>query len=197
MVASAEATQESPAVGEVPKVDVVASLGTSRAIPSPGTSPPRPPGRPPTHGLYSKAAGSDGKRPVRPLDPSEIGKGSTDASSASLSSSDVTSLSESLLEIADEAAQGFLKIQAAKANLAPDVAKPILDSARLGEKRSKWIAKIVPLCLREWGLDGSVSPTGALVSMMGLWALGVWRAGKAISKLAPPKKDDATAPSAS
>ena len=151
-------------------------------------APPRPPGRPPTHGLYSKAAGSDGKRPVRPLTPQEIGQVAPATDAGGLSEADVQSLAAELLAIADEAAAGWLRIQAAKAKVPAAETESIVAASRLGERRTKWMAKLVPLCVREWGMQGQVSPTTAFALMMGLWAAGIWRATMLLQKFSQEEK---------
>jgi hypothetical protein len=158
-----------------------------------GTAPlKKPNGRPPIHGMYSKAAGSDGKRPVRPLTPEEIGKGAVLPDVAGLSESDVQSLASELLSIVDEAAAGWLRIQAQRAEVPEAEAQKIVEASKLGERRTKFMARLVPHCVREWGLQGQVSPTTAFALMAGVWFAGFWRATQLLEKFRKETDPDAT-----
>lgn len=145
-------------------------------------TPPRGPGRPAVHGLYSKAAGSDGKKPVRPPTLGETQSAKPAADSVGLSETDIRELAGELLALADDTAAGWLRIQAFKAGVPQEDADKIVSASRLGERRTKWIAKLIPACVKEWGIEGQVSPTTALVLMVGLWGLGIWRAAVSIGK---------------
>lgn len=194
LLVAAETADPSVALGIVPD-DPGAEMGRKPSgVPAPGkpaAGTPRPPGRPPTHGLYSKAAGSDGKRPVRPLAPEEIGKAAPLVDGGGLSEVDIQNLAGELLNIADETAVGWLRIQAAAAKVPEAEAKAICEAGRLGERRQKFLAKLVPHCVREWGLQGQVSPTTALALMLGLWGAGIWRATVALSKFKAAEEKEA------
>lgn len=203
---SLDLVEKSPAAPSSPVLDFPGTMaggppgGIPLRAPAAGTAaatPPRGPGRPAVHGLYSKAAGSDGKKPVRPPTVAEVERAKPAADSVGLSETDVRELAGELLALCDDTAAGWLRIQAAKAKVPDADAEKIISASRLGDRRTKWIAKLIPACVKEWGIEGQVSPTTALALMVGLWGLGIWRATVALGKYAADEeKDHATRPPA-
>ena len=139
------------------------------------------PGRPPVHGRYSKAAGSDGKhlaalpgeilppiageifQPAEMESPGEI--------SVVIPPDLLSQIVSETLGLGENFAAYKLEAIASKAALTSDEIRPQLDRTRIGDKRKEIIGELTPLALQEWGLDPKLSPTAAIGLMLGPWVL--------------------------
>lgn len=161
------------------------------APPSPVT--PKRLGRPPTHGRYTRAAGSDGKNPVAPAAaPAALQAEGVDPSPGP--DADVSLPPDLLAKVVSEglgAAEAFAagKIESAArmAGLTADEIAPQLDQARIGDKRKQLVGELTPLALQEWGVDPKMSPSGAIMLILGPWAVGAFTSYKTLAALAEEK----------
>lgn len=151
---------------------VAASIGSGSSPSGDGGTAPRGRGRPPIHGLYSKAAGSDGKNPVRqpvggnPVEPPR-------APRPSLPPGLVAKIAKAGAGLADQYGRNKIKAAAIKAGVSESVAAPVIESAALSPEMKELLGELAPHALAEHGLDPSISPTGCMVTIMGMWFLGV------------------------
>lgn len=129
-------------------------------------------GRPPTHGRYSKAAGSDGKNPVPLPGPEPVPAVEMESPVRSLVNIPPDLLSKIVgetLSLGETYAAYKLEAIADKAGLTCAEIQPQLERTQMGEQRKAIIADLTPLALQEWGLDPRLSPTAAIGLMLGPW----------------------------
>lgn len=134
-----------------------------------GEPPKRGPGRPPTHGRYSKANGSNGKNPV-PVAPVQT-DGPADVEGArSILATIPDDLREEitveLLSLAEECGRDQLTPLALQCGLSQEEIESELGKAALGERRKTLVAKLLPHAMREWGWDPKITATGALATLV-------------------------------
>jgi hypothetical protein len=147
-------------------------------------------GRPPVHGLYSKAAGSDGHRPAVLPGPDQVGAAQVEIpgdTRVSIPEDVLSSLVVETLGAGEEFASLKLLQIAGKAGLTPGEIGPQLERARLGDRRKGIIADLVPYALQEWGLDPQISPTAAIGLVLGPWAFASVSAYFTLAGLAAEK----------
>ena len=149
------------------------------------------PGRPPTHGRYSKAAGSDGKNPV-PLPGSDTLPA---VEEQALAQPDVTIPPDLFGKVISEAltlGENFAAYKIGSvgklAGLTAAEMEPHLTQTRLGESRKQLIGELSPLVLQEWGLDPRLSPSVAVGFLLGPVALAAVSAYFTLAKLATEKQ---------
>jgi hypothetical protein len=157
-------------------------------------------GRPPVHGGYSQANGSDGKRRV-PVDfPGEIPPGNAGeiprgalenrpAPRVVVPPDLLAKVIREGLDFGERFAATKLGTVAQAAGLTPDDVAPQLAQAQLGETRKGLVAELTPLALQEWGVDAEMSPTCALLLLLGPWAFGAWSAYGELARLAQEKAE--------
>jgi hypothetical protein len=160
-------------------------------------------GRPPIHGLYSKAAGSDGKNPAPhrvavefPAADGEPPQPAPPENRVSLPPDLVAKVVQEGLNFAESFAANKIQGAALAAGLTPADIGPQLAQTRLGDRRKALIAELTPLALQEWGVDPKLSPSLALALLLAPWAFGAFSAYSELAKLAveKAKRDKATAP---
>lgn len=152
-------------------------------------------GRPPVHGLYSRAAGSDGKHAVAPAGPESGGEAvAGDASPAgpprriTLPPDLFSRFVGCGLSTGEAFAQNELRIVAQKAGLTPEEIAPQLKQAEFDEKTRALIGELSPLAAEEFGLDTSdLKPSTAILVLIGLWAAGPVSAYRKLARLAEEK----------
>jgi len=157
-------------------------------------------GRPPIHGLYSKAAGSDGKNPARPqLATEPLPGGDTLQETAMVTGPvgpsprvtippDLLSkvIAESLT-LAETGIGAALEGQGKLAGLSTEEIAPQLKRAQLGDGRKQVLADLAPYVAMEWGVDVEVSPTIAALLIVVPWAGGAAMAYFTLAGLAKEK----------
>lgn len=167
-------------------------------------SPERPPdlgkrrGRPPIHGLYSRAAGSDGHRPAALGGPDQVGPVEMEnpgEKRVSIPPDLLTQLVGQTLCLGEDLATYKIQAMAARAGLTPGEIAPQLARAQLGDQRKQLVADLTPYALQEWGLDPQISPTAAIGLILAPWTFGAvsayWTlAGLAAEKLSREKARD-------
>jgi hypothetical protein len=122
-----------------------------------GTATPgRKPGRPPIHGLYSQAAGSDGKHPAKgngqeELPPAQV---ETDLPLADLIPPDLfAAVIQETLTGAEAYAQSKIEIVALQAGLTQADIVPQLRQAHLSPAKKELIGRLTPAAAQELGLN--------------------------------------------
>lgn len=83
------------------------------------------------------------------------------------------------------------------ADVPEKLAAPVVESAALNPEMADLFGELAPHALAEHGMDPSVSPTGCMVAIAGMWLLGVQQAVAAMKAASPqpdpqPKAPDAT-----
>lgn len=175
---------------------LVAQVAAEHGAGNPGGAEPVPGkrrGRPPIHGRYSKASGSDGKHAVAspgetPMDPGQVAD--DPAVSFELPADLVRDFVGEGLAVIDDHLAGRLKAIAARNKVPADESAPVIESARLGPVRRDLIATALPHALREHGMNGGISPTACITSLVLVWGLTHIRAVGALGK----KPEETTAP---
>lgn len=178
---------------------------------SPASPPKRPRGRPPTHGLFSRAAGSDGKSRARvapvageplaapgpatlppdggaPLGPPG------DGPRVRLPPHLVARLAKIPWAELDKLGKAWLR---EKSIGIPESLKPEVESlvaaTGFSPDELELLCEITPLVLEEWEVSGGelFTPTTALAILLAFKAVDFWRASRTLEKLAnsqPPPK---------
>lgn len=157
-------------------------------------------GRPPKHGGYSKANGSDGKRRVSVDFPGEGARdNSGEIPAGQLESRPERSvvipadlLSKVIgegLHFVESYAQGKIRTVAQAAGLTDAEIAPQLAQAELGERRKGMVAELVPMAMQEHGMETSMSPTTAILLLMAPWGFGASSAYLELAKLAAEKAE--------
>jgi len=152
-------------------VECGAPTGAASAPEIPG-KPPKRPGRPPIHGLYSKAAGSDGHRPAPlpgsdPVSPAEVEMpGET---RVSVPPDVLAEVLTGALTLGEEFAAWKMQDIASRAGLEPGEINTQLARAQIGPQRREIVSKLTPLALQEWGIDPQISPTACIGITLAPW----------------------------
>lgn len=150
-------------------------------------------GRPPIHGRYSKAAGSDGKNPVpvpgqEPIPtPESVGLAPEPESRVVIPPDLLSEVIRESLTLAETFASTKIESMAHRAGLTQSDITPQLRQAALGDRRKDLVGKLAPLALEEWGLDPELSPTAAIGVLLVPWAFGATSAYWTLAKLAAEK----------
>lgn len=172
-----------------------AETASRHAAEQPGVANPPPvkrgPGRPPKHGRYSKAAGSDGKSPAplsgRPSAAVDDAPGEMPPETPPRPAFPPDLVERAAVEvcgIAEDAATGWLNSKAAKAKLAGPEVSALIESVKMGEGRKKLVGELAPHAVAEMGIDPTLSPTGCITVILGAWGANVYRAAKALESAA-------------
>lgn len=171
---------------------VLAEQVEQTGIPGGPPSPKRI-GRPPIHGLYSQAAGSDGKHPATPAGPEplpapEVAPGTAGPAPRVTIPPDLLAkvVCESLT-FGENAIARALEGQGKLAGLTAEEIAPQLKRAELGEQRKQLVAELAPYAAEELGLDAEVSPCLAICLLVGPWALSATAAYFTLAGLAKEK----------
>ena len=181
---------------------LAAQVATGARTPEPTAPAPQkhPGGRPPTHGRYTKAAGSNGKKPVKfgaaPADtsaapPAAGGSPLPETPLASPASPRVTVPADLLarvvkqaLTVAENVLSNKISAKAIAAGLTDAEIEPQLEQCRLIEAQKDMVADLAPYVLEEWGVDAQVSPTVAVCLVLGPWLYGAVSAYSTLGELA-------------
>jgi hypothetical protein len=148
----------------------------------------RKPGRPPVHGRYSQAAGSDGKHPVTDIGGQEIppAEVETTGNLADLIPPDLlVSVIQETLTTGEAYAQGKIETVARAAGLESADITAQLKQAHLSPAKRELIARLTPLAAQEWGLSlENLSPTAVIAFLIVPTALSATSAYFTLAKLA-------------
>ncbi len=161
----------------------------SRATGSGGTATPgRKPGRPPIHGLYSQAAGSDGKHPAKPdgqeqFPPAQV---ETDLPLADLIPPELfAQVIQETLTTGEAYAQNKIEAVALRAGLTQADIIPQLKQAHLSPAKKELIGRLTPLAAEELGLNiQNLSPCMVIAALLAPTALAATSAYMTLAKLA-------------
>lgn len=150
----------------------------------------RRPGRPPIHGRYSQAAGSDGKNPVPlpgegALEPAQVEPAGP--ARVSIPPDLLSKIVKEALGTAEAFAGSKLEAVALQAGLKREEIAPQLHRTQIPEERKDLVAELTPLALEELGADAKVSPSVAIGLMLGPWVLASVSAYTTLSRLAAEK----------
>src|SRR6266850_809133 len=173
-------------------IEHVESHGTNKGAESPLGSAKRI-GRPPVHGRYSRAAGSDGKNPVPMPGPESLpapevtGLAPEPEARIVIPPDLLSEVVRETLNLAEVFASTRIEAAALKAGLTQGDISPQLRQAALGDRRKELIGKLTPLALEEWGMDPELSPTAAIGVMLLPWAFAATSAYYTLAKLAAEK----------
>lgn len=174
---AAQPSQESPGLG--PADGLAAALavehGAAGTAASPATLPEtfRRRGRPPVHGLYSRAAGSDGKHPVLPPGAEPLSAAEVEIpgdSRISIPKDVLSKIVSQTLGAAESWAGWKITAMAKKAGLTTADISPQLERAQIPDESKQLVAELAPLALQEWGLDPQISPSAAIGVILVPWA---------------------------
>lgn len=169
--------------------------------------PKRGPGRPPKHGRYSRAAGSDGKKPVRlapgdgePLaepGPDPVAPDAGDGGNplgqprlVRLPPALVARLAKIPWAKLDRLGREWLRAKSLKLpdNLRADADK-LIEATGFSEEELEILCEITPLVMEEWELGGGefFTPTTALALILAFKALDIFNAARTLERLAEKK----------
>jgi hypothetical protein len=166
-----------------------AGNGASQAEPAkPGKQ-----GRPITHGLYSKAMGSDGKRPVKapgqgPLDQPKNPVGPAQPARVVIPSELLSKVVKETLSLTENLGHSLIESMGKRAGLTDEDISPQLKQAELGESRKQIVADLTPYMLAEWGVDAQMSPTVAVALILTPWGFGSVTAYLTLARIAEEKE---------
>jgi len=170
--------------------ELVAAVATEHGAGTGAAGAGKPPakgkgGRPPIHGKYSRANGSDGKHAVvlpgeAPVEPVEVVDDLEPE--FGLPPDLVREFVDEGLGEAGEYLRARLESAAKRANIPDDEAEPLIRSASLGETKRRLIAKATPYALREHGIDPQVSPTACIGAVVLVWGIAHLRTMKAFEQ---------------
>ncbi len=156
-------------------------------------------GRPPTHGLYSKAAGSNGKNPVKPAGsapvagvakPVAVLEAPTEAPPRVAIPADLLSrVVKEALTLTENTISNAIEGKAKGAGLTAEEIAPQMKQARLGEDRKQLLAELAPYIAQEHGLDPELSPTLAASLILGPWAFGAYTSFATLATLAKERAE--------
>lgn len=96
--------------------------------------------------------------------------------------------------MADQWGRNRVKAAALAAEVPENLAAPVIDSAALNPEMVELFGELAPHALAEHGMDPSVSPTGCMVAIAGMWMMGVQSAVAAMKEAAPKKEGGTDAP---
>ena len=88
------------------------------------------------------------------------------------------------LNVAEQFASLKLCQIAQRAGLQQKDITPQLAQAAIGERRKQIVADLTPLALQEWGLDPQISPTAAILLILGPWMFSATSAWLSLASLA-------------
>lgn len=91
--------------------------------------------------------------------------------------------------MADQWGRNRVKAAAIAAEVPEKLAQPVIDSAALNPEMADLFGELAPHALAEHGMDPSVSPTGCMVAIAGMWLLGVQTAVASLKEAAPKKEE--------
>lgn len=169
-----------------------AGSAESNGNPDSAVEPKRGPGRPPTHGLYSKAAGSNGKNPAKVDGTKPLEKTADDVRPvvrARVPAGLLSRVVQESITVTEKTAQFILAGQAKKAGLESAEIDPQLKQAEFGEGRKKLLGDLAPYVCEEWGIDPEMSPTLAACLIVGPWIGGMTASYLALASLAKEKAE--------
>lgn len=178
--------------------------GSVPALPDSVAPPKRGPGRPPKHGRYSRAAGSNGKSPVRitpgdgepvahagpapvPADGGDAGNPLGEPRLVRLPPALVARLARIPWAKLDKLGRDWLRSKSAKL---PDTLRPeaekLIEATGFSPDELEILCEITPLVLEEWELGGGefFTPTTALGIIVAFKALDVFNASRTLERLA-------------
>ena len=190
---TAETNPQQPSEAELFKLaaETAAKHGADGSGIVPPSEQPKRRGRPPIHGRYSKAFGSDGKKPV-PLqgipdtsaETEPVEMGGDPEMPYDFPPDLLPDTAREICSIVEEGVQGLLrsKQRALKLNL-PE-ADAVIESCAMGEGRKDFIAKLSPYVMQEWGLQPKVSPTVAVLFSFALFGKNIFASIKALEAAA-------------
>lgn len=78
--------------------------------------------------------------------------------------------------MADQWGRNRIKAVAIRAKVDPKLAEPVIEGASLSQELKDLFGELAPHALAEHGLDPSVSPTGCMLGIAGMWGIGLWQA---------------------
>lgn len=151
-------------------------------------------GRPPTHGLYSKAMGSNGKNPVKtpgpgPLAENQVAGGPASPPRVVVPPELLAKVVKETLTLTENFAGAKIREAGQAAGLTLPEIQPQLDQAQLGETRKGIVADLTPYALKEWGLEPEMSPTVAICFLLAPWSFGAYTAFLSLARLAKEKAE--------
>ena len=169
---------------------VAAEHGATTGATAADAKPPEPgrrPGRPPVHGLYSKAAGSDGKHPVPPpgqeTGPEGDGSVGIDLLEA-LPEDIVTEVIHEGIVTGESALQHAIEGKATLAGLNQSQIVAQLKAAQVSPKKKELVARLTPYAAKELGMELKMSPVAAILFLLAPTALAGASAYLTMAKLA-------------
>lgn len=186
----AESPAPAPTDGLAARLALESGAAGTLAGPESGPRTFRPIGRPPIHGLYSRAAGSDGKHPVSPpgADSLESPQVETPGTTRVSVPPDVVSkVASTTLCGLESFAQWKIAEMGKRAGLSTGEINPQLAQAQIGESQKALVGELAPLALQEWGLDPQISPTAAIAVVLGPWLFASASAYWTLAALAAEK----------
>jgi hypothetical protein len=184
------------------------AAGTAGGAPSPAPA-RNVGGRPPIHGRYSKAAGSDGKNPVkvgRASPVAQVGNGLAQPENPVETPPRVVipeyllaRVVKEALTLTENAVSNAIEGKARAAGLTDEEIATQIGQAQLGEDRKQLVAELMPFVLEEYGVNSQLSPTLAVSLVLAPWAFGSYTAFTTLSALArerarQPKKPETKPP---
>ena len=144
-------------------------------------------GRPPIHGRYSRANGSDGKNPVGEIPAKaevKTDEGSGGAAAAVGLSSVLGLVVKSALDGVESGVCDKLRRLGSSAGLTTGEISDCVERAKLGEIRKQAVVDLAPAIAAEWGLDPKVSPTLAAAAVLSPWGVGAYLSLKSLAETA-------------
>ena len=195
------AEHEAPARTDGLAAQIAAQEGAGTAPETvPGDPKGRARGRPPVHGGFSKANGSDGKRRVpvdfpgagAPDNPGEIPAGQLEnrpQPGVVIPADLLTKVIGEGLHFVEAYAAGKIRTVATAAGLTEAEIAPQLAQAELGERRKGMVADLIPMAMQEHGMEASMSPTTAIFLLIAPWGVGASSAYMELAKLAAERAE--------
>lgn len=93
--------------------------------------------------------------------------------------------------LVEQLGSNLLKSRAIAAGISEDEARPVIDSTKLAPELKELVADLTPEALKEWGMDPSVSPTGCIFGIFGVWGGGVFAACQTFDSERKRKEENA------
>jgi hypothetical protein len=164
------------------------SAGPGAAGSGGSATPGKRPGRPPIHGLYSKAAGSDGKHPASPNGQAEFPpvEMESDLRAGDLIPPELlTQVIQETLTSGEAYAQSKIENVALAAGLTQADIVAQLRQAHLSPAKKELIGRLTPLAAQEWNMSiENLSPSGVILALLAPTALAATSAYLTLAKLA-------------
>lgn len=148
-------------------------------------------GRPPIHGRYAKAAGSDGKNPVPDAGPGTVAADEMESGGGAgvvVPPDVLAGIVRSSLEAVSGSVVDLIRKAGAGAGLTADELRPQLERAQIGDRRIDVLVSLAPDICREWGLDPSLSPSTAAGLILAPWGFGAYTAFTTLAKIAKDRE---------